>query len=65
MISLQALAGSADRGKRLDQVAAGLFAEYSRGQLQKWIRSGELTVNGRHEKPTYKVQAGEELLLRA
>jgi 23S rRNA pseudouridine1911/1915/1917 synthase len=33
--------------------------------LQKWIRSGELTVNGRVEKPTYKVAGGERLLIEA
>jgi 23S rRNA pseudouridine1911/1915/1917 synthase len=64
-ISLQAKASPADHGKRLDQVAAALFADYSRGQLQKWIRSGELTVSGRHEKPTYKVQTGDKLQLQA
>ncbi|HKX55616.1 MAG TPA: 23S rRNA pseudouridine(1911/1915/1917) synthase RluD [Xanthomonadales bacterium] len=64
-IQLRARASSTDSGKRLDQVAAGLFAEYSRGQLQKWIRSGELKVNGCVQKPTYKVQPGEELQLEA
>lgn len=62
---MRARAGSADSGKRLDQVAAGLFTDYSRGQLQKWIKSGELQINGRNEKSTYKVQAGEELQLEA
>jgi 23S rRNA pseudouridine1911/1915/1917 synthase len=65
LIRLRATASQADAGKRLDQVAAGLFDEYSRGQLQKWIRSGELTVNGRPEKPTYKVQGNETLELTA
>ncbi len=64
-IRLQATAAATDHGKRLDQVAAARFADYSRGQLQKWIRGGELTVNGRHEKPTYKVQTGDKLLLQA
>jgi len=64
-IRLRASAGPDDMGLRLDQVAARLFAEYSRGQLQKWIKSGELTVNGRTEKPTYKVQGREALELAA
>jgi 23S rRNA pseudouridine1911/1915/1917 synthase len=64
-ILLRADSGPADAGKRLDQVAATLFVDYSRGQLQKWIRSGELTVNGRKEKPTYKVATGEHLLINA
>lgn len=64
-IQLHAQTEKADAGKRLDQVAARLFAEYSRGQLQKWIRSGELTVSNRVQKPTYKVLAGETLVVDA
>lgn len=64
-ITLQAVTDPEHAGKRLDQVAASLFAEYSRGQLQKWIRSGELTVNGRTEKPTFKVAGGEKLVIAA
>jgi 23S rRNA pseudouridine1911/1915/1917 synthase len=64
-ILLRGQAEKSDAGKRLDQVAARLFAEYSRGQLQKWIRSGELTVNGRLQKPTYKVLFGETLVVEA
>lgn len=64
-ITLHAVTGAEAMGKRLDQVAATLFGEYSRGQLQKWIRSGELTVNGRTEKPTYKVAGGEKLVIAA
>jgi 23S rRNA pseudouridine1911/1915/1917 synthase len=64
-ICLRATAGPEDSGMRLDQVAARLFSDYSRGQLQKWIKSGELTVNGRTEKATYKVLGRETLELAA
>lgn len=64
-IQLRAQTDKTDAGKRLDQVAARWFTEYSRGQLQKWIRSGELRVNGREQKPTYKVAAGEVLTIAA
>ena len=37
--------------ERLDVVATKLFPEFSRAQLQGWIRSGELTVDGRQAKP--------------
>jgi len=50
---------------RLDQAAAELFGDYSRARLQKWIRSGELTVNGQVLKPTYRVGGGETLQLDA
>jgi 23S rRNA pseudouridine1911/1915/1917 synthase len=52
-------------GMRLDQAAAALFPDFSRGQLQKWIRSGELLVDGRQLKLTYRISGGETLALNA
>jgi 23S rRNA pseudouridine1911/1915/1917 synthase len=52
-------------GMRLDQAAAELFPDFSRARLQKWIRGGELTVDGQRFKPTHKVSAGETLVLDA
>lgn len=50
-------------GERLDQVAASLFDQYSRSRLQKWIKKGELTVDGTNLRPKDKLQAGQTLLL--
>lgn len=50
---------------RLDAAAAELFDDYSRARIQKWIRSGELTVDGAPSKPTHRVSAGETLRLAA
>src|SRR5262245_5589331 len=33
-------------GHRLDQVLAGLLAEYSRTRIKEWIESGHVLVNG-------------------
>ena len=52
-------------GLRLDQAAAELFGDFSRARLQKWIRGGELRVDGAVLKPTYRVAAGEQLQLEA
>lgn len=52
-------------GLRLDQVAAELFSDFSRARLQKWIRGGELLVDGAVLKPTYRVAGGERLRLDA
>jgi 23S rRNA pseudouridine1911/1915/1917 synthase len=64
-IRIRRTAGPAHAGKRLDQVAAELFADFSRARLQKWIRSGELTVDGRPDRSTYRISGGETLLLDA
>ena len=58
---MSARADATHAGLRLDQVAAALFPDFSRGRLQKWIRSGALMVDGRVNKPTYRL-AGNELL---
>jgi 23S rRNA pseudouridine1911/1915/1917 synthase len=52
-------------GLRLDQLAALLFPDHSRGRLQKWIRSGELTVDGNKARTTYRINGGERLDLDA
>lgn len=64
-IQLQARATAGHAGQRLDQVAAELFADFSRSRLQSWIKSGALTVNGRVGKPRDKVIGSEELVLDA
>ncbi len=50
---------------RLDLAAAKLFPQYSRARLQSWIRSGELTLDGRSVTPREKVFGGEQILIAA
>lgn len=64
-INLTARADGNHAGLRLDQVAAMLFPDYSRARLQKWIRSGELTVDGQPTRPTQRVMGNETLRLDA
>ena len=64
-IRLDALVPPELAGSRLDVAAAELFRDYSRARLQKWIRSGELVVDGQASKPTLKVWGGESLRLAA
>ncbi len=64
-IELQARVSPELAGGRLDQIAAQLFPDYSRSRLQEWIKSGELTVDGRVRKAREKLLADELLTLRA
>ncbi|MGB1272268.1 MAG: 23S rRNA pseudouridine(1911/1915/1917) synthase RluD [Endozoicomonas sp.] len=50
-------------GRRLDQIAAGCFPDYSRAKLQEWIRDGHLLVDGRNRKSKEKLYGGEQLTL--
>lgn len=52
-------------GMRLDQVAAQLFAEYSRERLKDWIKDGQLMLDGRPGKPKDRVAGGELMQLSA
>ncbi|WP_040261686.1 23S rRNA pseudouridine(1911/1915/1917) synthase RluD [Pseudomonas massiliensis] len=52
-------------GQRLDQVAAQLFAEFSRSRLSAWIKEGRLTVDGALLRPRDVVHGGAVLALEA
>lgn len=49
--------------KRLDQIAAELFPDYSRSRLQQWIKDGKLTVDGDTRRGRDKMIGGENLEL--
>ncbi|MCP4592481.1 MAG: RluA family pseudouridine synthase, partial [bacterium] len=50
--------------ERLDRVLADRLPELSRAQAQRLIKAGEVTVNGRPSKPSYRVQVGDEVVAR-
>jgi 23S rRNA pseudouridine1911/1915/1917 synthase len=52
-------------GKRLDQAAALLIADFSRSRLKRWIEDGQLTVDGARAAPKSRLQGGETLQLDA
>ena len=52
-------------GRRLDQAAAVLFAEFSRSRLKTWIDAGALTLNGSLAQPKSRLAGGEALELDA
>lgn len=52
-------------GARLDQIAASLFADYSRGRLQQWIKDGSLLVNAQQKRSKDRLMVGDRLELKA
>ena len=64
-IKLRGVVPADAAGARLDLAVSALFADYSRARLQKWIRGGELRVDGKTGKPTQKVVGGELIELDA
>jgi len=49
--------------QRLDQVVANLCPQYSRSQIQKWIKAGQVRVNGKMLKPKERLIGGEEIII--
>lgn len=47
--------------KRLDIFCADELADYSRALVQKMIKDGYITVNGKNVKPSWPLQAGESV----
>ena len=53
-----------DKGLRIDKFLSEEMEEHSRSFLQKLLKEGLVTVNGKAVKPNYKLSAGEEILVR-
>ncbi len=51
--------------QRLDQVIASLCPQYSRSQLQKWIKSGQVLVDNKPLKPKERLTGGERIIIQA
>ncbi|EIJ36459.1 23S rRNA pseudouridine(1911/1915/1917) synthase RluD [Thiothrix nivea] len=52
-------------GQRLDQIVASLCPEYSRSQIQKWIKAGNVRVDDKILKPKERLTGGEQITLNA
>lgn len=52
-------------GMRLDQALAQLFADYSRGQITKWIKAGYVLVDNKQLRPRDSVRGGEQIVISA
>jgi len=53
-----------EEGERLDKAISTHVPDLSRAVAQRLIKTGQVTVNGRSSKPSYRVQAGDEVLVR-
>ncbi len=65
-IELHATTNEQHFGKRLDQVIADLFPDYSRSRLKDWILDEKVTVNGKVvTKAREKILGDEEITIMA
>ncbi|HEY8343542.1 MAG TPA: RluA family pseudouridine synthase [Calditerricola sp.] len=53
-----------DVGERIDRFLAAQEEDWSRAQVQKWIKEGRVTVNGEPVKANYRLEPDDEIVLR-
>lgn len=58
--ALRGLVGEAEAGERLDRAAATLLG-VPRAQVQRWMKDGQLTLNGESARPSAKVKSGDAI----
>ena len=51
-------------GQRLDKYVAQMVPDLSRSRAQRLIEEGLITVNGEAAKPSYRVEAGDRVVVR-
>jgi 23S rRNA pseudouridine1911/1915/1917 synthase len=49
------------KGDRIDKVISSLDEEWSRTQVQQWIKEGHITVNGQQIKTNYKCSLNDKI----
>lgn len=64
-IRLDARIPDEQAGRRLDQVLAELFPDYSRSRLSQWIKAGRVRLDERLPRPRDPVQGGEQVCIEA
>ncbi|MEM7193814.1 MAG: 23S rRNA pseudouridine(1911/1915/1917) synthase RluD [Pseudomonadota bacterium] len=52
------------RGQRLDKVLPELVEGYSRSELQRWLKSGHVLMDGAVQAQKYKILGGETLVVQ-
>ncbi len=65
IIKLDGIIPEESDGLRLDQALAQLFPDFSRGQLSKWIKAGDVLLNDAVPKPRDKVRGGDDVVINA
>ncbi|MDC2864788.1 RluA family pseudouridine synthase [Bacillus sp. BP-3] len=58
---VQVTVSEEQKSERIDKFVAGVNNEWSRSQVQQWIKDGVVTVNGKDVKGNYKVKTNDEI----
>ncbi|KQL54699.1 pseudouridine synthase [Heyndrickxia shackletonii] len=52
-----------EKNERIDKVLSGINDEWSRSQVQQWIKEGNVSVNENTVKSNYKCSIGDKILI--
>lgn len=52
-----------EKGSRIDKLAAAQDEQFSRTQVQDWLKEGRVLVNGQPVKANYKAVVGDEVVI--
>ena len=58
---VQVTVAEEQKNERIDKFVAGINNEWSRTQVQQWIKDNVVTVNGKAVKGNYKVRENDEI----
>lgn len=58
---VQVTVAEEQKNERIDKFVAGINNEWSRTQVQQWIKDDVVTVNGKAVKGNYKVRENDEI----
>ncbi|MDH4420065.1 MULTISPECIES: RluA family pseudouridine synthase [Bacillus] len=58
---VQVTVAEEQKSERIDKFVAGINNEWSRSQVQQWIKDDVVTVNGKAVKGNYKVRENDEI----
>ncbi len=65
LLQLEGIISDESAGLRQDAALAQLFPDYSRGQITKWIKAGEVLVNNKKLRPRDAVAGREHVVIAA
>ncbi|PKR86989.1 RluA family pseudouridine synthase [Heyndrickxia camelliae] len=53
-----------EKDERIDKVLSAINEEWSRSQVQQWIKEGNVTINEKQIKSNYKCNIGDRILIK-
>lgn len=63
METIEHIVHNEETGERIDKIISKLNSEWSRSQVQEWIKNGDVLVNDKTVKPNYKCNSNDVIVI--